>query len=487
MSGHKGEEYRSGGKLISVVLALVAAAFAALCILQLFGGEVSYRTIKTWQLRAALTEISRNIEKEDLDMRVARLSSGGIETRIVDEQGLDLLEPQSVCENSLAEYSQQELTTLCDKDSISSGAIWEQTTRFNAPPNTGDRKKKLFWKEHEGRRIMTCANMVSLQDGSPVLVLVRSAITPSRTTTRVLRVQIALTALAAGLCVLMLALALRQRRNRQIKKLTRQAQLLKSEPKAVFSEQGSREIRELGQALNHAMQNLSQTEQLRQELVANISHDLRAPLTMILGYAEVMRDIPEENTPENVQIIMDEAQRLSFLVNDILELSKLSSGNRQLHRKTFCLTDLLSETVERFQRLTAHQGCRIQLEKDCRVWVRADELEISRVVYNLINNAIQHAGKKKEITVIQRLQDRRVCVCVRDNGAGIREEQLCEIWNRYYRADKNQQDQPLSGSGLGLCIVREILQQHGAQYGVESKLGEGSTFWFALDALDINK
>ena len=85
MSGHKGEEYRSGGKLISVVLALVAAAFAALCILQLFGGEVSYRTIKTWQLRAALTEISRNIEKEDLDMRVARLSSGGIETRIVDE------------------------------------------------------------------------------------------------------------------------------------------------------------------------------------------------------------------------------------------------------------------------------------------------------------------------------------------------------------------------------------------------------------------
>lgn len=327
MSGHKGEEYRSGGKLISVVLALVAAAFAALCILQLFGGEVSYRTIKTWQLRAALTEISRNIEKEDLDMRVARLSSGGIETRIVDEQGLDLLEPQSVCENSLAEYSQQELTTLCDKDSISSGAIWEQTTRFNAPPNTGDRKKKLFWKEHEGRRIMTCANMVSLQDGSPVLVLVRSAITPSRTTTRVLR----------------------------------------------------------------------------------------------------------------------------------------------------------------FQRLTAHQGCRIQLEKDCRVWVRADELEISRVVYNLINNAIQHAGKKKEITVIQRLQDRRVCVCVRDNGAGIREEQLSEIWNRYYRADKNQQDQLLSGSGLGLCIVREILQQHGAQYGVQSKLGEGSTFWFALDALDINK
>ena len=144
MSGHKGEEYRSGGKLISVVLALVAAAFAALCILQLFGGEVSYRTIKTWQLRAALTEISRNIEKEDLDMRVARLSSGGIETRIVDEQGLDLLEPQSVCDNSLAEYGQQELTTLCDKDSISSGAIWEQTTRFNAPPNTGDRKKKLF-------------------------------------------------------------------------------------------------------------------------------------------------------------------------------------------------------------------------------------------------------------------------------------------------------------------------------------------------------
>lgn len=285
----------------------------------------------------------------------------------------------------------------------------------------------------------------------------------------------------------MLSLFFRQRKNNQINELTRQAKQLKSEPKAVFSEQGSREIRELGQSLNHAMQNFSQTEQLRQELIANISHDLRAPLTMILGYAEVMRDIPEENTPENVQIIMDEAQRLSFLVNDILELSKLSSGTRQLHLKTFCLTDLLEETVERFQQLTAHQGCQIQLEKNCRVWVCADELDISRVVYNLINNAIQHTGENKKITVVQKMQDHHVCVCVRDNGAGIEEEQLSRIWDRYYRTDKVQQDQSLSGSGLGLCIVREILQRHEAQYGVESKIGEGSTFWFSLDVLDITR
>ena len=468
-------------------MVLIAAIFAALCILQLVGVEVSYRIIKTWQLRSALTELSRNIEEEDLDMRVARIYSGGIETRIVNEQGVDCLDYQEICENSLAEYSRQELTALCKRESISSGATWEQTTRFNAPLNSDNRKKKLFWEEHEGRRIMTCANMVSLQDGSSVLIMVRSVITPSQTTAKVLRVQIVFAALAAGVCILMLSLFFRQRKNNQINELTRQAKQLKSEPKAVFSEQGSREIRELGQSLNHAMQNFSQTEQLRQELIANISHDLRAPLTMILGYAEVMRDIPEENTPENVQIIMDEAQRLSFLVNDILELSKLSSGTRQLHLKTFCLTDLLEETVERFQQLTAHQGCQIQLEKNCRVWVCADELDISRVVYNLINNAIQHTGENKKITVVQKMQDHHVCVCVRDNGAGIEEEQLSRIWDRYYRTDKVQQDQSLSGSGLGLCIVREILQRHEAQYGVESKIGEGSTFWFSLDVLDITR
>lgn len=485
MSGHKNEERWSEKKLVSIVLVLFAAIFAALCLLQLVGVQVSYRMIKTWQLRSALTEVSRNLEKEDLDMRVARLRSGGIDTRVVDEQGSDWLEYQDICENSLAEYSRQELKVLCQREKLSSGATWEQVTRFHAPGSSDDRKKKIFWKEHEGQRIMTCANMVSLPDGSSVLVMVRSAITPSQTTAEVLRVQIILAALASGLCVLMISLFFRQRKANQIKELTGQVKQLNSEPTVVFSEQGSQEVRELGQSLNHAMQNFSQTEQLRQELIANISHDLRAPLTMILGYAEVMRDIPEENTPENVQIIMDEAQRLSFLVNDILELSKLSSGTRELHLKTFCLTDLLEDTVERFQRLTAHQGCQIQLEKDCRVWVRADELDISRVVYNLVNNAIQHTGENKKITVVQKLQDHRVCICVRDNGAGIQEEQLSRIWDRYYRADKSQQDQPLSGSGLGLCIVREILQRHGAKYGVESKVGEGSTFWFSLDALDI--
>ena len=133
--------------------------------------------------------------------------------------------------------------------------------------------------------------------------------------------------------------------------------------------------------------------------------------------------------------------------------------------------------------MTAHQGCRIQLEKDCRVWVRADELEISRVVYNLINNAINYAGEDRMVLVRQTVEHGAVKVEVIDHGEGIDADSLPYVWDRYYKVDKNHRRSAV-GAGLGLSIVKGVLEAHGAEYGVASTVGRGSDFWFRLPLLE---
>ena len=257
-------------------------------------------------------------------------------------------------------------------------------------------------------------------------------------------------------------------------------QLAKGEYNADFSVvSGYREIDELGDSLNYASRELAKTNNLQKELISNISHDLRTPLTMIKGYGEVMRDIPSENTPENVQIIIDETSRLSELVNDMLDLSKIQAGTRQPDKQSFSLTQTVSETMQRYERLIKQDGYVIDFISDRDVEVIADRGMILQVVYNLINNAVNYTGEDKRATVTQTIRDRVVRISVTDTGDGIEEDKLSEIWDRYYRVDKVHKRATV-GTGLGLSIVKEILDLHGADYGVESKVGEGSTFWFEL-------
>src|SRR5699024_4263965 len=128
-----------------------------------------------------------------------------------------------------------------------------------------------------------------------------------------------------------------------------------------------REIGELNETLVQVSHDLQQVEQLRRDLLANLSHDLRTPLTLISGYAEVMRDLPGENTPENVQIIIDEANHLTELVNDLLDLSKLQAGVVTIQREPFCLTELIQETLSRYNKMIESKGFRLTLQADEKV------------------------------------------------------------------------------------------------------------------------
>ena len=242
---------------------------------------------------------------------------------------------------------------------------------------------------------------------------------------------------------------------------------------------GYLEITELSETLDYAAGELARTENLRRELMANISHDLRTPLTMISGYGEVMRDIPGENTPENIQVIIDESTHLSELVSDLLDLSKIQSGNVRYSSDVFDITSAVGQAMDRYKKFKVHEGYSIEFLSSEHVNVRADRVRMMQVVYNLINNAINYSGDVKEIKVEQTVSDGCVRISVSDRGEGIAPENLPDIWDRYYKVDRVHRRATV-GTGLGLSIVKGILEAHNARYGVESALGYGSTFWFEL-------
>ncbi len=258
--------------------------------------------------------------------------------------------------------------------------------------------------------------------------------------------------------------------------------LAKGDYGAHFEGGGYREAEELADALNYAAEELQKSDNLQKELVANISHDLRTPLTMIKGYSEVMRDIPEENTPENVQIIIDETERLTELVNDMLDLSKIKAGTRKPELEIFDLTETVRAVLTRYEKFTENWNYVILFEGGENVSVLADRTMILQVVYNLVNNALNYTGEDKTVRIIQSVKDGKVRISVTDSGVGIANEDLPYIWDRYYKVDKVHK-RAVVGTGLGLSIVKGILESHGAVYGVESMVGKGSTFYFELDVV----
>ncbi len=249
-------------------------------------------------------------------------------------------------------------------------------------------------------------------------------------------------------------------------------QLADGDYNVVFSGGGCREISQLSETLNDTTKKLSKTDKLRKELLANVSHDLRTPLTMIGGYGEMMRDIPGENNAENIQIIIDETKRLTKLVNNALDLSKLQSGNFNFQPIIFSITDEVSDIVTQFEKLSAGKNA-VSFESDCDILVNTDEVLVSESIYNLINNAVVHGGDNVSITVRQTVISSRVRISVTDNGKGIPPHMLDDIWERYQKGVSG-------GAGLGLAIVSTGMKMCGGSCGVKSELGVGSEFWIEL-------
>ena len=318
--------------------------------------------------------------------------------------------------------------------------------------------------------------------GEKYILMMDSELMPLGATTRTLQMQFGWIMCLLIMGALIVALAISRVICAPLEKMSVSARkLAKGDYSAEFSTGGYREAEELGEALNYAAEELAKTDNLQKELVANISHDLRTPLTMIKGYSEVMRDIPGENNPENVQVIIDETERLTELVNDMLDLSKIRAGTRKPEIEIFDLTETVRSVLQRYEKLTEKDNYIITFDADENVLVTADRTMILQVIYNLVNNALNYAGDDKRVSIVQSVWNNRVRISVIDTGVGIAPEDIPYIWDRYYKVDKVHKRAKV-GTGLGLSIVKGILESHGAAYGVESRVGEGSNFWFELEA-----
>ncbi len=318
-------------------------------------------------------------------------------------------------------------------------------------------------------------------ESATYVMLLDSEMTPLDATVRTLERQFIWIA-----CILMgasflFALLLSRIVAKPLIRITQKAERLSAgEFEISFEREGYREVQELADTLSFAAGEIGATGRLQRELIANISHDLRTPLTMIKGYGEMMRDIPGENSPENIQAVIDETTRLSELVSDLLDLSKLQAGTIKPHEEVFDLTQTLRDALVRYEMLIRHEGYRIDTVIDVgEVPVKADRTMILQVLYNLVGNAVNYTGAQKRVLVTETVNDGRVRISVADDGEGIPPDQIEEIWDRYYRVDREHR-RAVMGTGLGLSIVKNVMEAHKAAYGVESAVGTGSVFWFEL-------
>lgn len=243
------------------------------------------------------------------------------------------------------------------------------------------------------------------------------------------------------------------------------------------------ELKVLANTLDYTKNVLKKNDELRRDLMANVSHDLKTPLTMIKAYAEMVRDITykdEEKRENDLNVIIDEVDRLNLLVNDILNLSKLESHIDKLDLEKFDLSDLIKTIIKRFQIYSLTEDFTFITRMPQKIMVNADKQKIEQVIYNLVGNAINYTSNKKKIyiTIIERNNQYRVSIS--DIGRGINDRDIKNIWDKYYKSDKKHKRNTV-GTGLGLSIVKHILEEHKCQYGVITKQNKGTTFYFYIE------
>lgn len=454
-----------------------------------------YRQIKTKDIKDTANELVEILQKLDIHTAIEDLPmEENMYIRLVDGKGNDLYSENRSYSSIINDIETKELQALIEKVNQNGGdylsimevnGVYRKTVKEikespSAPVVKKDDSKGANIKKESYRKILNLLYLCKAEDvqKNQVYILINTFITPMGATERILKIELFYIIVILFLVSGVLAYVMYYKISRPMIQLEKRAKTLAWGNFSQSTVQGGyKEIIQLNESLNYAAKELAHTENIRRELLANVSHDLRTPLTMIIGFSEMLRDIPEENNKDNIQIIIDEAKRLTCLVNDILDVSKLQSGTTTLSMKPFNMTKCIQNLLKTYAELIKKEKYTIEFESMQEAYVLADEIKIAQVLYNLIQNALNYTGEKKTITIRQSVEQSYVKIEVIDFGEGIDKEEIPYIWERYYKAKHKKQ---ILGTGLGLSIVKNILELHQVPFGVESEKGKGSNFWFYL-------
>ena len=353
-----------------------------------------------------------------------------------------------------------------------------------------ENSEKLFDDFHYQRRfddrpedVYIFAKLIQYEEEN-IMIMVSSGITPLNATISTLKSQYLIIMAIVILMTIVLALILSRYIVNPIKQINNESRnLSKGEYDGDNVKSSSEEFAQLNDTLIKANDDILKAEKAKKELLGNVSHDLRTPLTMIVGYGEMIRDLPEENTEENINVIIDEAKRLSTLVDDLIDISKIESIKVELDKKVINLNDLLNSVYRQYDLYCRSQNIDFELKLSDDINIEADEKRIKQVLYNFVNNSLNYNDKadRKMVLGCEKMND-SYRVYVYDNGEGIEEKDIDNIWDRYYKVDKEHRRHHI-GSGIGLSLAKELLETHNFNYGVESKKGEYSKFYFDVKAV----
>ena len=245
---------------------------------------------------------------------------------------------------------------------------------------------------------------------------------------------------------------------------------------------GTSEISELTHNFNMMTRSLKDLENMRSSFIANISHELRTPMTTISGFVEGILDntIPDDSKEKYLRIVLDETKRLARLVSELLALARIDAGTMPLNIKEFDINELIRVTILRFENQINDKQLNIEINfDDDSERVLADKDSISRVLTNLFDNAIKFNIKNGYIKVNVKETGNKITVSVENSGIGIDGEELSHIWERFYKTDKSR-SYDKKGMGLGLYMVQGIISAHGEKIWAESKKNSWARFTFTL-------
>ncbi len=410
----------------------------------------------------------------------SRSFKSGVFAHVLDEEGSIVKSPQPMEEFQRGPGPHRTRGNPIPKTIAGFDAeMWEKFVK--RVDESDDKTTAYVISPYGNNRMMIYGAELNLSDSKKQYLYITSPLQPIDATRTVLQNQLIIVSVLSVLASLALAYFIAKRFSRPIIKASKTAEKLASGRYDVHFEDGSyREISQLADVLNNAAKELAKIDRLRMDLMANVSHDLKTPLTIIKSYAEMIRDISGDNKEKrdaHTKVIIDEAGRLSGLVNDILSLSKLQSGIASPELTEFVISDLVGSIMENFSIYSQKDGYTFELDIDPELKVCGDEGQMMQVIYNLIGNAINYTGDSKKVHVSLKAIDDKVRFEVTDYGDGIEDDELAYVWDRYYRTGRGH-TRGVTGTGIGLSIVKHILESHGFAYGVSSKVGEGSRFWF---------
>lgn len=456
-------------KLWAGMMTLVVVVLILLWLFQIVFLESFYTRMKVTDIKTkamAITELLAEDKTEDFHDRMDLLAyENSMSIELVDMDGAIIYATDSFDAGGKMHGMKNSLRTQALEKALA-----------------GQQSAATMTHPRFGNEFMLIGLPVNINGESAAGLLLSFPLAPVKDTAAILQRQLFYISLMLLAAALLISFLLARTFTRPIVDIERAAaRMADGDFSARITVQQQDEIGKLAKTINYLGQQLAQIDLMRKDLIANVSHELRTPLSLIRGYAETLRDVTgndPDKREKQLGVIIAETERLSRMVDDILNLSRLQSGHFELNKSTFGINNLVGDVVKRYDLLSKQTEVAIVMQLSGDSLVEADESRLEQVLYNLINNAFNNTGAGGTITIRDINPGDNARIEVIDSGNGIPEEEINHIWDRYYQA--NKRSAPTVGSGLGLAIVKAILEAHGAAYGVESSRDAGTTFWFEL-------